>query len=160
MMIVPYYCFIVLLFAALVASLKAASKNPLAVASSRASNQLVFQQQSFKSILIRGGGPLYSFPLPLDLDVLSAGLSSRPIISDILLTTVILSETVLWLKIWTTLAKKNILPSTITRKIIHSGSAPLFILHWPLYSAAPSAKLLAATIPLLQIIRSHHGIIK
>eukprot|EP01035_Chromulina_nebulosa_P003802 gene3802-5198_t len=145
MIVLQYYCFIVLLFAALVVALKAASKNPLSVVSARASNQL-FQQQSFKSILIRGGGPLYSFPLPVDLEFLSAGLSSRPIISDTLLTTVILSETVFWLKIWTTLAKRNILPSTITRKIIHSGSAPLFILHWPLYSAAPSAKLLAATI--------------
>ena len=151
MMILHYYCFIiVILLQVLVAALKGASIYPF---SGRASNQL-FQQQSFKAILIRGGGPLYSFPLPFDLDLSSASLSSSPIISDTLLTAVILSETVLWLKIWTTLAKNNILPSTITRKIIHSGSAPLFILHWPLYSAAPSAKLLAATIPLLQIIRS------
>jgi hypothetical protein len=156
------HCFIIMIAAALFASFIVAPvqslSTPCRVFSSNNPVQAIFHQKSFlksrySSIFIRGGGPLNSLPLPLDWDLLSASLSSRPIISDSLLTTVILSETILWLKIWTTLAKNNVLPSTITRKIIHSGSAPLFILHWPLYSAAPSAKLLAATIPLLQIFR-------
>jgi len=63
-------------------------------------------------------------------------------------------ESIVWLKAWTTLAKEKILDSKITRKIIHAGSAPLFIAHWPLYSRSPGAKYLAAVVPLLQVIRS------
>lgn len=66
---------------------------------------------------------------------------------------VILAETVVWLKIWTELAKRELLPSTLTRKIIHSASAPLFILHWPLFARDPSGRIVAALIPLLQIFR-------
>ena len=101
------------------------------------------------AIYIRGGGvpPLNSLPTISDLFQL------QPTVRDSILTGVILSETVIWLKIWTTLAKKGILPSNLTRKIIHSGSVPLFLIHWPLYSLSPSAKYFAATIPLLQILR-------
>ena len=37
--------------------------------------------------------------------------------------------------------------------MIHVGSAPLFVLVWPLFSDAPSARLLAAAIPLLTAAR-------
>eukprot|EP01031_Cornospumella_fuschlensis_P027916 gene27917-33712_t len=67
----------------------------------------------------------------------------------------VLGETLVWLKIWTTLATKGIVESTLTRKVIHSSCVPLFILHWPLYSASPSASLFAASIPFAQMMR--HG---
>lgn len=80
-------------------------------------------------------------------------IASSSLSMDALLSVVVLSETVIWLKIWTGLASNGILPPNLTRKIIHTGSAPLFLIHWPLYSTSPYAKFLASTIPLLQIIR-------
>mmetsp|Transcript_32166 Transcript_32166/g.46377 ORF Transcript_32166/g.46377 Transcript_32166/m.46377 type:complete len:176 (-) Transcript_32166:1037-1564(-) len=114
-------------------------------------SRIKFKNSKFayqKSIYIRGGGvqPLHLAPIINDF------LHLQPIVRDSLLTGVIVSETVLWLKIWTTLAKNDILPSTLTRKIIHSGSVPLFLIHWPLYSMSPFAKFFAASIPLLQIL--------
>lgn len=74
-------------------------------------------------------------------------------VHDLTVSLVVLGESLVWLKVWTTLAKEGILDSKITRKIIHSGSAPLFMAHWPLYSPSPSAKYIAAAVPLLQVIR-------
>ncbi|KAJ1439345.1 hypothetical protein B484DRAFT_391834 [Ochromonadaceae sp. CCMP2298] len=74
-------------------------------------------------------------------------------LNDASVSMLVLGESVLWLKIWTTVAKEGLLDSKITRKIIHSGSAPLFMAHWPLYSAAPGARLFAALVPLLQVVR-------
>lgn len=40
------------------------------------------------------------------------------------------------------------LPSTLSRKIIHTGTGPLFVLCWPLFSEASDARYLAAIVPL------------
>lgn len=74
-------------------------------------------------------------------------------VHDVSVSLLVLGESIIWLKVWTTLAAKGLLDSKVTRKIIHTGSAPLFIAHWPLYSSSWSAKYLAATVPLIQIIR-------
>uniref|UniRef100_A0A7S3NIY1 phytol kinase n=1 Tax=Aureoumbra lagunensis TaxID=44058 RepID=A0A7S3NIY1_9STRA len=59
----------------------------------------------------------------------------------------------MWLKIWTTLASNGVINSRLSRKIIHCGSAPLFLFVWPFYSDAPSARLIAAIVPLLNLGR-------
>lgn len=57
-----------------------------------------------------------------------------------------------WLKLWTTLATAGKVDSKDSRKIIHCGSGPLFLLCWPFFSPDPSARLFAAAVPLLQIV--------
>lgn len=57
-----------------------------------------------------------------------------------------------WLKLWTTLATAGKVDSKDSRKIIHCGSGPLFLLCWPFFSPDPSARLVAAAVPLLQIV--------
>lgn len=92
--------------------------------------------QSLETLLaLRGGG--ISLPLP----------------NDLVVSVALVGEVYIWLKFWTTLAVQGYLPSTLTRKIIHAGSAPLFMLHWPLYSDTPYSALVAGVIPLLQIAR-------
>lgn len=39
------------------------------------------------------------------------------------------------------------------RKVIHTLSAPLFMLFWPLFSANPSARIFAAIVPVLNAVR-------
>lgn len=86
--------------------------------------------------------------------VLDLRAGSYPLLTnDAALTVSLVFEVFIWLKLWTTLASKGMLPSTLTRKIIHSGSAPLFMMHWPLYADTSFAPLLASIIPLLQILR-------
>jgi hypothetical protein len=77
-----------------------------------------------------------------------------PISQDILSSCVALGGATVWLKIWLSLAKNGKIDSRLSRKIIHCGSAPLFICLWPLYSSnGLSSRAIAAFIPLVQIIR-------
>lgn len=76
-----------------------------------------------------------------------------PAVRDAAVSVVVAGESMIWLKLWSTLASNGALDSKLTRKIIHTGSAPLFIAHWPLYSHLPSAKYFAAAVPFLQTLR-------
>ena len=58
-----------------------------------------------------------------------------------------------WLKIWIGLANSGKIDPKLSRKIIHCGSAPLFMCLWPLYSQDPSARVFATIVPLLQTVR-------
>ncbi len=51
------------------------------------------------------------------------------------------------------LQKKNLLPTYITRKIIHIFAAPIFVLCWMLYAGAPASRFFAAIVPLAFIIQ-------
>ncbi len=51
------------------------------------------------------------------------------------------------------LQKKELLPTYITRKIIHIFAAPIFVLCWMLYSGAPASRFFAAIVPLAFIIQ-------
>ncbi len=57
-----------------------------------------------------------------------------------------------WLQLWARLATAGKVDSKDSRKIIHCGSGPLFLLCWPFFSSDPSARFLAAAVPLLQAI--------
>jgi len=59
----------------------------------------------------------------------------------------------LWLKIWTSLASAGQVDPKISRKIVHTGSAPLFLLTWPFFSDLASAQYVAATVPLIFALR-------
>jgi len=48
---------------------------------------------------------------------------------------------------------REILEPRDARKVIHTCSAPLFILFWPLYSPVPAARVIAALVPLLNAVR-------
>ena len=58
-----------------------------------------------------------------------------------------------WVKFITTLAANGTLQPSVSRKLIHTTSAPIFLLCWPLFSEAPEARLLAAIVPSLQIAK-------
>lgn len=64
-----------------------------------------------------------------------------------LAVTLVLS--VIWLRIIDFLARRGWMSGQISRKIIHIGTGPLFVLCWLLFTETPSARYLAATVPLL-----------
>ncbi len=58
-----------------------------------------------------------------------------------------------WLKIWSSLAASGRMDSKLSRKIVHCGSAPLFLLVWPFFSSQPAARYFASTVRRLVALR-------
>ncbi|MFH1634546.1 MAG: phosphatidate cytidylyltransferase [Chloroflexota bacterium] len=53
-----------------------------------------------------------------------------------------------WLRVNDFAAHRGWISGHLSRKIIHIGTGPLFVLCWLLFDAAPSARYLAALVPL------------
>lgn len=53
-----------------------------------------------------------------------------------------------WLRFMDLLAHKGLIKSRLSRKIIHVGTGPIFVLCWMLFTDTPEARFLAALIPL------------
>jgi len=60
---------------------------------------------------------------------------------------------VAWIKICNLLSGSGITSPYISRKLVHMGSGPLFILCWPLFSTTPSGQAAAIAVPVLSVIR-------
>ena len=58
-----------------------------------------------------------------------------------------------FVKTITTLASRDILQPSDSRKIIHTLSAPLFMVFWPLFSGAGGARIFAGIVPLANAVR-------
>ena len=53
-----------------------------------------------------------------------------------------------WLRLNDFLAHRGIIDGRLSRKIIHMGTGPIFVLCWLLFTDAPAARWLAALVPL------------
>jgi phytol kinase len=53
-----------------------------------------------------------------------------------------------WLRLNDLAAHRGLIPGQLSRKIIHIGTGPIFVLFWLLFTEAPSARYLAALVPL------------
>lgn len=58
-----------------------------------------------------------------------------------------------WLRLVDFLANKDVFPSNVSRKIIHIGTGPIFVLCWILFPEKDISRYLAAIIPLLITIQ-------
>lgn len=91
--------------------------------------------------------------------VMSLFLLSNPSISypaylqDLSLTVSCAVLATIWLKIITKLASSSLLSPSDARKIIHTGSGPLFLVLWPFFSDSQYAQLLAACVPLANLAK-------
>ncbi len=54
----------------------------------------------------------------------------------------------LWLRLNDFLAHRGVISAPLSRKIIHIGTGPIFVLSWLFFNHAPSARWLAALVPL------------
>ena len=69
----------------------------------------------------------------------------------------------LWLRINNFFAHKGWISSELSRKIIHSGTGPIFVLCWLFFNDSSWAPFLAALVPLgitLQFVMVGTGLIK
>ena len=67
--------------------------------------------------------------------------------NDLLALIATLAVALLWLRLNDYLAQRGWVSSHLSRKIIHIGTGPLFVLCWPLFTSAPAARFLAALVP-------------
>ena len=72
----------------------------------------------------------------------------NPLAQDLVATAITLAAALGWLRLIDALAQRGLLEARLSRKIIHTGAGPLFVLCWLLFSAAPLARYLAALVPL------------
>ena len=67
---------------------------------------------------------------------------------DIVATVITFALSLVWLRAMDFLAQRGLIAQRLSRKIIHIGTGPLFVLCWNLFSAEPLARYLAALVPL------------
>jgi phytol kinase len=60
---------------------------------------------------------------------------------------------VLWLRFVGFAVLKNWIPNTISRKVIHIGTGPLFVLCWILFDTGIETRFLAAIVPLISTVQ-------
>jgi phytol kinase len=72
---------------------------------------------------------------------------SNPIVQDIVATTFTLGLCLVWLRAMDCLAQRGLIEQRLSRKLIHIGTGPLFVLCWNLFSAAGWAPYAAALVP-------------
>lgn len=90
-------------------------------------------------------------------------LTANPLLQDSVVMVLTLLLALSWLRIMDALAAKGWLEQKLSRKIIHMGTGPLFVLCWPFFSPQPTARYFAALVPLaitLQFIGIGVGWIK
>lgn len=75
-------------------------------------------------------------------------LFSNKIIQDIVATIVTLGLCLLWLRLMDVLAHRGLIEQKLSRKIIHIGTGPLFVVCWNLFSGEGWARYAAALVPL------------
>jgi len=81
-------------------------------------------------------------------------LSPSALSTDLRSTAICAALATIWLKVVTKLAVTSRITANDARKIIHTGSAPLFMLFWPLFSAeSETSRLLAACVPLANMLK-------
>ena len=79
--------------------------------------------------------------------------STSQLINDAGCTAGAAAGAVAWIKIWTQLAERGVIDAKLARKIVHCGSGPLYLLVWRFYSDASLARVIAALVPALNIVK-------
>jgi len=69
-------------------------------------------------------------------------------VQDVVATVITLAAALGWLRLIDALAQRGLIEPRLSRKIIHIGTGPLFVLCWNLFSAEAWARWAAALVPL------------
>lgn len=68
-------------------------------------------------------------------------------LADIAATIVTFAVALAWLRLLDALAHRGLISQTLSRKLIHVGTGPLFVLCWLLFPDTPYSRWLAALVP-------------
>lgn len=106
-----------------------------------------------KAILISSSIAYLGFTIALAKTNLLGPYTTALLLRDAGASIVCTILALIFVKSITRLANKDILQPRDSRKIIHTFSAPLFILTWPLFSNLWGSRIFAAFVPFLQGIK-------
>src|SRR3990172_8649858 len=70
------------------------------------------------------------------------------LVQDVVATAVTFALALGWLRLMEAAAARGLIEPRASRKIIHIGTGPLFVLCWLLFSPASTARFMAALVPL------------
>jgi phytol kinase len=73
---------------------------------------------------------------------------SKDLTQDVVATVFTFALSVAWLRLMDSLAARGVFSARTSRKLIHIGTGPLFVLCWLLFSPSSTARWLAALVPL------------
>lgn len=76
-----------------------------------------------------------------------------PLAWDLGVSTAVGVASVAWVKLWTGLARHNRMKPQVSRKVVHTTAAPLFMVLWPFFTDRPCARFFAAAVPMMQSAR-------
>ncbi len=82
---------------------------------------------------------------------------------DVVATLLTFAVALGWLRLMDALAARHVIGQTLSRKLIHIGTGPIFVLCWNLFSDQTAARFLAALVPLAitaQFVLVGAGVIK
>jgi len=89
--------------------------------------------------------------------------SNNILTNNIIALVITFAAALIWLRINNLTAHRGWVQSDLSRKIIHIGTGPIFVLCWLLFKDAPSARYLAALVPFtitIQFILVGLGLMK
>lgn len=99
------------------------------------------------------GSPQFWTTLPFGVLINSSPYTPQLVLQDVTSTALCIVFATVFVKTITYNAKVGNIEPRDSRKIIHTLSAPLFILLWPMYSNAYGARVFASIVPLLNALR-------
>jgi phytol kinase len=73
---------------------------------------------------------------------------SNKLIQDIVATCLTFALSLFWLRAMDALAHARLIAQQLSRKLIHIGTGPLFLVCWHFFSSLPQARFFAALVPL------------
>jgi hypothetical protein len=113
----------------------------------------ISRQSERKSLSLLAAGVLSSLVASAKLGLLGSGYTDALIIDDLGITILSTLLSLIFVKSITKLAANGHLQPRDSRKIIHTFSAPLYMILWPLFSHVWGARCFAAFVPLIQAVR-------
>ncbi|XP_010552940.1 PREDICTED: phytol kinase 1, chloroplastic [Tarenaya hassleriana] len=83
----------------------------------------------------------------------AAGVAMDPVLQDVGATAAILGGAYSLVFAFKNLTKRDLIPQSLSRKLVHILSGLLFALSWPIFSASTEARYFAALVPLVNCLR-------
>ena len=92
--------------------------------------------------------------LPAPLAPLAAAVSSLPLWArDGGSSLFLVIASIAWIKICNALSGAGVTSQYLSRKLVHMGSGPLFLVFWPLFSTTRGGQLAAISVPVMSLAR-------
>ncbi|CAN8298015.1 unnamed protein product [Cochlearia groenlandica] len=85
--------------------------------------------------------------------LISAAVAKDVLLHDVGATVAVLGGAYALVFTFDNLTKRNLIPQSLSRKLVHILSGLLFVLSWPIFSGSMESRYFAAIVPLVNCIR-------